>query len=385
MREGLIYKKLGDFIQEYSVRDKGQGFPVYSVTNTRGFCQEFFGKNVASEDTSNYKVVPRGCFAYNPSRINVGSVAWQNQEDNVSVSPLYVVFSVSPELRQDYLLYFIKSNYSMTYIKALARGAVRNNLRLSVLKMFDIPYASLSEQQKIVSELDLLSDVIEKKKAQIEEFDKLTQSTFYDMFGDPVTNEKVWDMAILKNVTIRFSDGPFGSNLKSSHYRDEGIRVIRLQNIGVNEFVDLDKAFITEDHYQKLIKYTCYPGDILIGTLGSPNLRACIIPQYIDKCINKADCVLCRVNNDIANAKYICYLLNCESFVKAACILSHGETRTRISAGQLRDYNIPLPPLTLQQEFAARIEAIEQMKAKVRQSLKETEELFNSRMDYYFN
>ena len=385
MKEGWTYKKLGDFIQEYSVRDKGQGYPVYSVTNTRGFCQEFFGKNVASEDTSNYKVVPRGCFAYNPSRINVGSVAWQNQEDNVSVSPLYVVFSVSPELRQDYLLYFIKSNYSMTYIKALARGAVRNNLRFSVLKTFDIPYASLSEQKNVVSELDLLCDVIEKQKGQIEELDKLAQSTFYDMFGDPVANKMGWKEVNLKNVSIRFSDGPFGSNLKSSHYRDEGIRVIRLQNIGVNEFVDLDKAFITEDHYQKLIKYTCYPGDILIGTLGSPNLRACIIPQYIDKCINKADCVLCRVNNDIANAKYICYLLNCESFVKAACILSHGETRTRISAGQLRDYNIPLPPLTLQREFAAKIEAIEQMKAKVRQSLKESEELFNSRMDYYFN
>ena len=248
-----------------------------------------------------------------------------------------------------------------------------------------VPLPKLAEQQQIISELDLLSEVIEKKKVQIEELDKLAQSIFYDIFGDPVSNEKGWDMVILKNVTIRFSDGPFGSNLKSSHYRDEGIRVIRLQNIGVNEFIDLDKAYITEDHYKELIKFTCYSGDIVIGTLGSPNLRACIIPNDIDKCINKADCVLCRVNNEIANAKYICYLLNCESLVKAACLLSHGETRTRISAGQLRDYNIPLPPLALQQEFAAKVEAIEQMKAKVRQSLKETEELFNSRMDYYFN
>lgn len=82
-------KRLGDYIKEYSVRNKGnQDIPVYSVTNTSGFCQDYFGKEVASKDKSTYKIVPRGYFAYNPSRINVGSVDWQRTQERVIVSPL---------------------------------------------------------------------------------------------------------------------------------------------------------------------------------------------------------------------------------------------------------------------------------------------------------
>ena len=66
---------LGKFIKEYSERNKGnEDIPVYSVTNSQGFCTEYFGKEVASQDKTTYKIVPQGYFAYNPSRINVGSV-----------------------------------------------------------------------------------------------------------------------------------------------------------------------------------------------------------------------------------------------------------------------------------------------------------------------
>lgn len=96
-------EKLGKYIKEYSVRNKAnEDIPVYSVTNTQGFCQDYFGKEVASKDKSTYKIVPRGCFAYNPSRINVGSIDWQRNEDRVIVSPLYNVFSTSELLDQQF-------------------------------------------------------------------------------------------------------------------------------------------------------------------------------------------------------------------------------------------------------------------------------------------
>ena len=92
--------RLGDYIKEYSVRNKAvEDIPVYSVTNTQGFCRDYFGKEVASKDKSTYMIVPKGCFAFNPSRINVGSVDWQRYEDRVIVSPLYNVFSVGRDHR----------------------------------------------------------------------------------------------------------------------------------------------------------------------------------------------------------------------------------------------------------------------------------------------
>ena len=97
---------LGTFITEYSVRNKkNENIPVYSVTNSKGFCTEYFGKEVASSDKKTYKIVPKGFFAYNPSRINVGSVDWQRFEERVIVSPLYNVFSVSEGLDNQFLYY----------------------------------------------------------------------------------------------------------------------------------------------------------------------------------------------------------------------------------------------------------------------------------------
>ena len=83
--------RLGDYISEFSVKNHlDESIPVYSVTNDRGFCSGYFNKDVASKDKTTYKIVPRGYFAYNPSRINVGSIAWQNSAERVIVSPLYV-------------------------------------------------------------------------------------------------------------------------------------------------------------------------------------------------------------------------------------------------------------------------------------------------------
>ena len=127
-------ERLGNYIQEYSVRNKnGEDIPVYSVTNTQGFCRDYFGKEVASKDKTTYKIVPKGCFAYNPSRINVGSVDYQRYEDRVIVSPLYNVFSVSDSLDKQYLYYYLKSNVTLQRIKDVASGSVRDNLKLPIM------------------------------------------------------------------------------------------------------------------------------------------------------------------------------------------------------------------------------------------------------------
>ena len=381
MKESWTYKKLGDYIEEYSERDKGKGYPVYSVTNSKGFCQEFFGKNVASEDTSNYKIVPRGCFAYNPSRINVGSVAWQNMEDHVSVSPLYVVFSVSPELRQDYLLYYFRSSYSMTYINALARGAVRNNLRLSVLKTFDIPFRTLTEQQQIVSELDLLSGIIEKQKAQIKELDYLAQSIFYNMFGDPVVNDKKWRLLSLSNICGKITDGTHDTPKRI----EEGVKFITGKHIRPF-FIDYENSDYVTKEVHKEIYARCNPefGDVLYTNIGAGVGNAAKnIVKYEFSMKNVA---LLKLNRQLACADYVIYYLN-EDRIKESIInnYTNGGAQIFLSLKTIGNIPISLPPLDLQQKFAEKIEAVEAMKVKVRQGLKESEQLFNSRMDYYFN
>lgn len=370
MKEGWEYKKLGEFIEEYSVRDKGKNFPVFSVTNSQGFCQEYFDKNVASKDTTNYKVVPFGYFAYNPSRINVGSVALQNQMDNVSVSPLYIVFKVSDKIRQEFLLYYLKSNYCMTFIKAYSRGAVRNNLHLSTLKTFNIPCYSIDTQQRIVEELDLLSSIIEKKKAQLKELDSLAQSIFYDMFGD--NNYEIvtlGEVVEIKSTLVSPTDLPYSEML---HVSPSNI----ISNVG--SIVDCVKA-----KEESLIsgKYTFSKGMILYSKI-RPNLNKVAIPNFDGIC--SADMYPLSIKGKV-NSIFIWRLLLSKGFLEYAIKHSGRARMPKLNREALFAYRFPLPPLPLQQQFAEKVETIEHQKEMIKQSIKEVETLFNSRMDYYFN
>lgn len=195
--------RLGDYIKEYSARNKlDEDIPVYSVTNTQGFCRDYFGKEVASKDKTTYKIVPKGCFAYNPSRINVGSVDWQRAEDRVIVSPLYNVFSVSNELEKQYLYYYLKSDVTLQRIKTVATGSVRDNLKLDMLYEFPIELPTREEQVMIVDILDRARKVITLRKKELITLDEFIKARFVELFGDPIINSKGLETRDLKDVLV---------------------------------------------------------------------------------------------------------------------------------------------------------------------------------------
>ena len=208
-------RKIGEFIKEYSVRNTAdEDIPVYSVTNENGFCTGYFSKDVSSKDRTTYKIVPRGCFAYNPSRINVGSIDWQNCDNRVIVSPLYVVFEVSDELNRQYLLHYLKSDVANAFIRANGAGSVRDNLRFKALSDIPIQMVSVEEQREIVKKIDNVSNLIRKGETIIEELDKLVKSRFVEMFGDPIHNTKGLKEATLPEL------GEFGRGVSKHRPRN---------------------------------------------------------------------------------------------------------------------------------------------------------------------
>jgi type I restriction enzyme S subunit len=250
-----------------------------------------------------------------------------------------------------YLFHFLD-----TYLETLREqsiGGVIKYIKLENLTDALIPLPPLATQKRIAEILDAADALRRKDQELLNKYDELAQAIFIDMFGDPVKNEKGWEMKTIRDIGLKISDGPFGSNLKTQHYSKEGVRVIRLKNIGINSFNDEDSAYINIHHYENVLKkHTCIPGDILIGTLGEPNLRACILPSNIEKAVNKADCVMLRINPKICNQNYVAYLLNISSFVNSVANKLHGQTRTRISMGQVANLLIIIPPKSLQDKFS---------------------------------
>lgn len=263
-------------------------------------------------------------------------------------------------------------------LEQYAQGAGVPTLNRNLIHHELIKVPPIEEQRRIAAILDQAETLRTQRRTALALLDSLTQSLFLDMFGHPATNPKGWSTMPIGETAVKFSDGPFGSNLKSSHYRESGIRVIRLQNIGVGKFFDKDKAFISQEHFDTLRKHECLPGDVLIGTLGEPNLRACIQPTTLKCSLNKADCVQLRPNPKIATAEFLCALLNQPAVETMAQDLMLGQTRVRISMGRLRGLVVPIPPLPLQQTFATRIQSIEALKATHRRALAALDELFAS-------
>ena len=298
--------------------------------------------------------------------------------DNAVFASYLIRVRVGESAEPRFVSHFFQTSDYWSQIAKCARGAAQPGVNATVLKSIEVPLPPLAEQRRIADILDKADALRAQRRAALAELDGLTQSIFLDLFGDPAGNPLGFPMHRLGDLASKFSDGPFGSNLKSSHYTESGIRVIRLQNIGVGEMRNDDQAFISEKHFASLKKHECLSGDVLVGTLGDPNLRACIQPASLPLALNKADCVQIRPDDRIANATYICALLNQPGTERMAQDKIVGQTRLRISMGRLRELAVPLPPLKLQADFARRITAIETLKSRHRTALAELDTLFAS-------
>jgi type I restriction enzyme S subunit len=153
------------------------------------------------------------------------------------------------------------------------------------------------------------------------------------------------------------TDGPFGSNLKSSHYTSSGPRVIRLQNIGDGVFLD-SAAHVSPEHFAGLRKHSVEPGDIVIASLGTELPRACLVPDSLGPAMVKADCLRFAPHRDLIRPGFAVHALNAAPSRKRAEDLVHGVGRPRIGLTLLRQFPLPLPPLAEQGRILEEIERL---------------------------
>ncbi|MFR0756506.1 restriction endonuclease subunit S [Hominisplanchenecus sp.] len=378
--------RLGDYIQEYSVKNKDdENISVYSVTNTKGFCKDYFGKEVASKDKTTYKIVPYGYFAYNPSRINVGSVDWQRKEKKVIVSPLYNVFSVSPNLERQYLYYYLKSDFVLQRIKAVATGSVRDNLKLSMLYEFPIELPKLENQRKIVKILDKVSDVIEKKEQELEQLETLVKSRFVELFGDPIKNPKGWEVVKLSECLERIDNGK--SFTCDSNAR-EGVfpAILKLSAATYGDYRPYEnKALLDEKQFVESVEV--HRGDLLFTRKNTPDLvgMAAYVFETPEK-LMMPDLIFRLVTNERMTPTFLWQLINNREFRPAIQGISGGSAKSmsNISKERLKNIEVICPPISEQKKLEGVLEQVDKSKSKIQKSLEETQLLFDSLMQKYF-
>jgi len=169
---------------------------------------------------------------------------------------------------------------------------------------------------------------------------------------------RTWRWVTLDNLQAdeprAITDGPFGSNLTSAHYRESGARVVRLQNIGDGVFKE-SEAFISWEHYQLLARHAVKPGDLLVASLGETLPRACLAPESLGPAIVKADCIRVRLGTQV-EPRWVVHALQTDVVRRWAQGQLHGVGRPRLGLKVIRALPIPLPPLREQRRIVEILE-----------------------------
>ena len=190
------------------------------------------------------------------------------------------------------------------------------------------------------------------KPKKVNELPPLTESELMELPRLP----DGWGWVRLGNLGVEISDGPFGSNLKSSDYVGDGIRVIRLENIGVLEFHNEKVSHITLNKYKTISKHTVTAGDVIVSSFVANGTRAVVLPNYIERAVNKADCFCIRRYGENLINNYTAMFLVTRCAHRQLGAQVHGATRPRINTIQLKNCAVPLISRNEQEQIVSELE-----------------------------
>lgn len=414
--------KLGELIDNFSVRAKdvggAAGLDFLGVSNDEGIIKT---KYAAEDKADDYKIIEKGCFAYNPYRVNVGSIGLVSDDTRGLISPAYVVFKPKPNsIIPELLFKFLKSDEGLRQIIFYARGTVRQALRFEDLCNIEISIPDFSEQKvlykklvnsqessnvlntELKNQLDLVkrlrqqllrdavqgklleqnrkdepaSELLKKIKAKkvqlIKEKILRKEKEFNQIIEDEIPFEipENWTWCRLGEVVTQIFDGPFGSHLKTVDYTSSGIQVIRLQNLDEMRFKDEKETFVSREKYESIIQHTVYEGDIIIGSFLADGVKCVVLPKLKHTAIAKADCFTIRIKHDMLLNNFVMFLLSSDIMFVELSKLLRGMTRLRINTTQLKQLPIPLPPILEQIRIVKKLEELMQNCNDLEESIK---------------
>lgn len=255
------------------------------------------------------------------------------------------------------------------FLTKTANAPVVPLLNKSQFSAVSIPIPSLDIQHSIVCELDAINAIIADKKQQLAELDTLAQAIFYNMFGAPITNDKGWEVKTIGEVATFYNGKAHEQDIN-----EEG-RYILVNS----KFISSDASIFKRTDKQNM---PLFKNDIIMVMSDVPNGRALAKCMLIDEdnkyTLNQRICAF-RGYQEVPI--YLLYILNRHPYYLA---FDDGDSQTNLRKDDVLACPIPLPPLSLQQAFAAKIEAIEEQKSAVRASLTEFESLLAQRLEHHF-
>lgn len=278
-------------------------------------------------------------------------------------------------------IYFQSIKFKSDVAKIRKDAVNQSSMAITDLRKISIPVPPLPTQQSIVSELDSLSKIIADCKETLKDYDALEQSIFYDMFGDPVKNDKGWEVKKLGEVCTKITDGVHSK----PKYVESGVPFVSVKDITTGDLIMDDVKYISkEDHIQYSKRCPIEFGDVLYTKVGATYGRPALV-NIKDEFSLYVSVALLKPIHKVVNNQFLCKQLSTDFVKRQADSSIKGIGVPDLHLNMIKNFVVLVPPMHLQLSFNEKIEAIEQMKSETKKALQEAETLFQARMDYWFN
>jgi type I restriction enzyme S subunit len=331
------------------------------------------------------KITPEG--AKKSRKVNVGELILANSMSygktyQVAIAGYiydgwFVLRDYEKYFDKQFLLQLLNSEYMQNQYKKFSAGGIVQNISSDIVYKTVLPNTSLEEQQKIADCLSSIDELVTAQTQKVEALKAHKKGLMQQLF--PAEGETVpklrfpefrdaeeWEELKLietadKKIKWSFIGGPFGSNLKSSDYTANGVRIIQLQNIGDAEFINNYKIFTSEEKADELLSCNIYPGDIILSKMGDPVGRACLIPNNHNRYIMCSDGIRLTVDEKL-HCKYFIYsLINSIQFRTLVEKTATGSTRKRIGLDDLKNLPMIVPKTKEQHKIADCLSSIDEL------------------------
>lgn len=401
MRKGWTLLRIGDLctpkknieraVKRFAPNDIIQYIDISSIDN----------KSQSMTDTNEYvmsdapsraqQCVQYGDIIISTVRPNLKNIAFVDSHDkNLVASSGFCV--LRPEkVSKNYLFHYITSDNFTNHLVSLTTGANYPAVRDNDIFDSKIPIPPKSSQLAIVAELDKINELISIKKKQLKEFNNLAQSLFYEMFGDPIANEKSWEVKSFGELCSQISNG-YNAKLEEDTYKDHGIMYFRCQNVWRNRFDYTDLVYIDEETNQLMKSSSLKHNDFLITKIGRVNTensslgRVSLYQGEDNKANLSGNLCFARLKENIAIHKFILYILISNQFrdyIRRTTV--GGIDKRALNVKQISSFPIICPPVELQKLFVNRVELIEQQKETIIKAINELTNLYSSRIQFWFD
>lgn len=274
----------------------------------------------------------------------------------------------------DYFYHLLGSVFIYKHFCRVAAGAVVKNLNIDLVKALEIPLPPLAEQKRIAAILDKADSLRGKNQQAIQLADQFLRAVFLDVFGDPVSNPKGWEITELNDLLFFLTSGSRGW---AKYYRSSGDKFIRIQNVSKNKLLLDDLAYVNAPDGAEACRTKIQIGDVLLSITADLG-RAAVVTEEISGGYINQHLALLRVNQNILNSRYLAAYLSSEAGIKQFQAKNKSAVKAGLNFTDIRTLNILLPPIDQQKKYEEIYEKVVFSISNKQAAMQFSESLFNS-------